>query len=71
MKSDVISDYIEQVNTGRGGKLSIWGGISIHRSTEVRIFDENMDGQMYCDIFSDQLKRSMVKLHDKDKIIDQ
>ena len=35
------------------------GRISAQGPTEVRIFDENMDGQMYCDIFSGELKRSI------------
>ena len=30
-----------------------------------------MDGWMYCDILSSELKRSVAKLHKKDKIIDQ
>ena len=44
------SDSIQQVNTGRGGKLSIWESISSLGPTEARIFDKDMDGQMYCDI---------------------
>ena len=64
-------DCDEQVNTGRGGKLGIRRGISAQEPTEARIFDENIDGQMYYGILSGELKRSMVKLYDKDKIIDQ
>lgn len=64
-------DCIQQVNTGRGGKLGIWGGISGQGPTEARIFDENMDGSMYCDVLSNELKRSMAKLQDKQKIIYQ
>ena len=59
------------MNKGRRGRLGIWGGILAQRLTEVRIFYENMDGQMHCDIFSGELKQSMVKPHSKDKIIDQ
>ena len=58
------SDCIEQVNTGRGGKLGICGSISGQGPTKARIFDENMDGQMYCDIFSGKSKRLMAKPHD-------
>ena len=70
-KERLHSECAEQVNIGRGGKLGIRRGISAMRPTKARIFDENMVGQMYCDVFSDELKRSMAKLHDKDKIIDQ
>ena len=64
-------DCIQQVNTGRGGKLGIWGGISGQGTTEARVFDENMDGQLYCDVLNNELKRSMAKLQDKHKIIYQ
>ena len=45
-------DCLQQVNTGRGEKLGIWEGISAQESTETRIFDENVDGHMYCNIFN-------------------
>jgi transposase len=64
-------DCIQQVNTGNGGKVGIWGGISGQGTTEAKIFDENMDGHMYCNILSGELKRSMAKLHDKANIIYQ
>ena len=64
-------DCTQQVNTDREEKLGIWESISAQGPTEARIYDENMDGQMYCDILSGKLKRSMAKLHDKDKIIYQ
>ena len=59
------------MNTSREEKLGIWGSISAQRPTEARNSDENMDGQMYCDIFSGELKRSIGKLHDEDERIDQ
>ena len=64
-------DCIQQISTGKGGNQGTWGGISGQRSTEERIFDENMDGQRYCDALNHKLKRSTVKLPDKDKIIYQ
>ena len=62
-------DCIQQVSTGKEGKLGIWGDISGQGSTETRIFDENMDGQTYCDVVHHELKRSITKLPDKGTII--
>ena len=64
-------DCIQQVSTGKGGKLGIWGGISSQGPIEARIFDEKMDGQWYCDVLNHELKRSIAKLSDKGKIIYQ
>ncbi|CAF4332391.1 unnamed protein product [Rotaria magnacalcarata] len=64
-------DCIQQVNTGRGDKLGIWGGISGRGTTEPRIFNENMNGSVYCEVLSNELKRSMNKFQDKAKLIFQ
>ncbi|CAF1667223.1 unnamed protein product, partial [Rotaria magnacalcarata] len=64
-------DCIQQVNTGRGGKLGIWGGISGRGTTEARIFNENMNGSVYCEVLSNELKRSMNKFQDKARLIFQ
>ncbi|CAF4418049.1 unnamed protein product, partial [Rotaria magnacalcarata] len=64
-------DCIQQVNTGRGGKLGIWCGISGRGTTEARIFNENMNESVYCEVLSNELKRSMNKFQDKAKLIFQ
>ena len=64
-------DCIQQVSTGKEGKLSIWGSILDHEPAQARIFDENMDGQTYCDALNHELKRSIAKLPDRGKIIYQ
>lgn len=61
-------DCIQQLNTGNGGKLGIWGGISGQGPTEAKIFDGNMNGYLYCDVLEGELKRSMAKLTQKAKI---
>ena len=45
--------------------------ISGQEPTEARIFDENMNGQTYCDVLNHDLKQSIAKLPDKGKIIYQ
>lgn len=62
---------IQQMNTGKAGKVGIWGGISGHGATEARVFDENMNGHLYCDVLNKELKRSMNKLQEKDRLIFQ
>ncbi|CAF4837101.1 unnamed protein product [Rotaria sp. Silwood1] len=64
-------DCVQQVNTVNGGRVGIWGGISGHGATEAKLFDENMDSEMYCDVLGGEFKRSIIKLHDKTKIIYQ
>ena len=56
-------DCIQQVNTGMGEKLGIWEGISAQGPTKTRIFDENVDEQMYCHIFNGEYQwpNSMTK----------
>jgi len=64
-------DCIEQLTTGNGGKLGIWGGICGQGPTESKIYDGNMNGELYCSVLGGELKRSLNKLHNKEKIIYQ
>ena len=64
-------DCIEQLTTGNGGKLGIWGGICGQGPTEAKIYDGNMNGELYCDVLAGELKRSIDKLRNKQKIIYQ
>ncbi|CAF5048432.1 unnamed protein product, partial [Rotaria sp. Silwood1] len=49
---------IQQLNTGNGGKLGIWSGISGQGPTESKIYNDNMNEQIYCDILGGELKQS-------------
>ncbi|CAF1611181.1 unnamed protein product [Rotaria magnacalcarata] len=53
------------MNTGDGGKVGIWGGISGAGTTMARIFEETMNGTVYCDVLQQELKQSMGKLSNK------
>lgn len=64
-------DCIEQATTGNDGKLGIWGGICGEGPTESRIYDGNMNGDLYCSVLGGGLKRSLNKLRNKSKIIYQ
>jgi transposase len=70
-KEKLLPECLQQTNTGDGGKVGIWGGISGFGTTAAKIYTENMNGQLYCDILQKELKRSMAKFPKKIKIIYQ
>ena len=49
------------MNTGDGGKA----GISAGGTTAARIFEETMNGTLYCDVLQQELTQSMGKLLNK------
>ncbi|CAF4220192.1 unnamed protein product, partial [Rotaria sordida] len=49
-------DCIQQLNTDNGGKLSIWSGILGQGPSKSKIYNDNMNEQMYCDILGSELK---------------
>jgi transposase len=51
--------------------LGIWGGICGQGPTESKIYDGNMNGELYCTVLGGELKRSLNKLRNKEKIIYQ
>ena len=61
----LLSDCIQQMNTGDDGKASIWGSISGGGTTAARIFEGTMSGTLYCDVLQQELTQSMGKLPNK------
>ena len=53
------------MNTGDGGKAGIWAGISADGTTAATIFEETMNGTLYCDVLQQELTQSMGKLPNK------
>ena len=70
-KEKLLSECIQQTNTGDGGKVDIWGGISGFGATAARIDMENMDGKLHCDVLQHQLKHSMAQIPKATKILFQ
>lgn len=70
-KEKLLSECLEQTNAGDGGKLGIWGGISSFGTTSAKIYSENMNGGLYCDVLQHELKQSIAKIPHKTKIIFQ
>ncbi|CAF1534459.1 unnamed protein product [Adineta ricciae] len=59
------------MNIGDGGKVGIWGGISGFGTTSAKIYTQNMNGQLYCDVLQNQVKQSMAKIPKNIKMIFQ
>ena len=53
----LLPECLEQMNTGNGGKIGIWGGISGQGTTMARIFDGTMNGILYCNVLQNELKQ--------------
>ncbi|CAF2153798.1 unnamed protein product [Rotaria magnacalcarata] len=70
-KKKLLPECLQQTNTGDGGNVGIWGGISGFGTTIAKICTENMNGQLYCNILQLQteLKRFVAKFPKKTKMI--
>jgi len=61
----LLPECVQQMNTGNGGKVGIWGGISGEGTTMARIFEDSMNGILYCDVLQNELKKSIAQLPKK------
>ena len=55
-------------STGDGGMVGIWSGISGFGFTTAKIYMENMNGKLYCDVLQHQLKHSMAQIPKNTKL---
>ena len=67
-KEKLLPESIQQTNTSDDGKIDIWSGISGFGATAAKIYMENMDGKLYCDVLQHQLKHSMAQIPKNTKI---
>jgi hypothetical protein len=44
-------------STGNGGKVGIWGEISRQGTTIAQIFDDTMNGILYCDVLQNSISK--------------
>ena len=68
-KEKLLPECIQQMNTGDGGKVGVWGGISGFGTTDARIYTENMNGQLYCNFLETELKNAIKKVPKKTQMI--
>ena len=64
-KEKLLPECTQQTNTDDDGKVGIWGGISGFDTVATKIYMENMDGKLYCDILQHPLKSSMAQMSKK------
>ena len=68
-KEKLISECLQQSNTGDGGKVRILDGISGFGTMTVKVYTKNINGQLYCDVLETELKHFMAKFSKKTKMI--
>ena len=52
----LLPGCVQQMNTGSGGKVGTWGEISDQGTTMARIFDDSVNGILYCDVLQTEFK---------------
>ena len=67
----LLPECIQQTNTDDDGKVGIGGSISGFGATAAKIYMENRDGKLYCDVLQHQLKYSMTQVPKNTKIFFQ
>jgi hypothetical protein len=55
----LMPECVQRMNTGNGGKMGILGVIMREGTTMARIFNDSMNGAVYCDVLETELKESM------------
>ena len=49
-KENLLPECLQQTNTGDGGKVGIYGGISGFETTNGKIYTENINEELCCDV---------------------
>ncbi|CAM4796680.1 unnamed protein product [Rotaria magnacalcarata] len=70
-KERLLPECLQQTNTGDGGKVGIWGGISGFGTTNARIYTENTNGELYCDVLQKEVKQLLTKSPAQRKMVFQ
>ncbi|CAF4617904.1 unnamed protein product [Rotaria socialis] len=60
-----------QTNVGDGGKIGIWDGISDFGTTAAKIYMENMNGHLNCDVLQHELKQLITEIPNKTEMFFQ
>ena len=60
-KEKLLRECLQQMNTGDGEKVGIWDAISGFGTTNARIYTENINGQLYCDVLQNEVKQFLAK----------
>ena len=61
----LLSECVQQMNTGNDGKVGIWGVVSREGTTRTRISDGNTNEILCCDVLQNELKTPIACLPKK------
>ena len=70
-KKKLLPKCLQQTNTGDGGKVGIWAAISGFGTLNARIYTENINDQLYCDVLQNEVKQFLAKTPATAKMIFQ
>ena len=62
---------MQQTNASDGGKAGIWGIISGFGATDAKIYTENMNGELYCDVLQNEVRQFLAKTPAQGKMVFQ
>jgi transposase len=55
-------DCLQQISTGNGGKVGVWGAICGYGTTSALLYSDNMNSTKYCEVLNNQLIPSIKRL---------
>ncbi|CAF2806478.1 unnamed protein product [Rotaria sp. Silwood2] len=71
-KSEKLApDCVQQLTTGDGGKVGIWGAMCEYGKTSAFVYSDNMDSTKYCEVLKNYLIPSIKRLPKEKKYIYQ
>ena len=70
-KENLLPECLQQTNTDDGSRVGIWGGISGLCTTKARIYNENINGQLYYDVLQNEVTEFLAKSQASPKMIFQ
>ena len=68
-KEELLPECLQQTNTGDGGKVGIWRGISGFGTTNAKTDTENMNGELYCYVLRNKVKQCLAKIPGQEKMV--
>ena len=68
-KEKPLPECLQQTNTGDGEKVRIWRGVWGFLAIDAKIYTENMNGELYCDVLQNVVKQFLAKVPTQRKIL--
>ena len=68
-KEKLSPKYLQQTNIDDDGKAGIWPGISDFRATSAKVYTENMNRKLCCDVLRKEVKQFSAKTPAQGKMV--